>query len=329
MNARNRQARVAQRGAAMLVALLILTLVSTLAAGMVWQQWRTIQVESAERARTQAAWILSGALDWGRLILREDARERGGSDHLGEPWAVPLAEARLSTFLAADRDNNSLAENDSLDAFLSGSITDAQARWNLRRLVDATGTLVPAELRALERLCDAAGVPSDTAGRIAAGLVKAWAPAVTADGATREEAVIAPQRVSQLTWLGLDADTVARLDPWIILLPSPDATVNVLTAPAEVIAAAVDGMSVGAAQRLVRERVGMEMRGINIERLRGFFPADPATNLNGVGVASRYFIVQGRLRLGERVLEERSLVERRQLEIVVLARERLNLRDGA
>lgn len=329
MSTRRRQPRSAQHGAAMLVALLILTLVSTLAAGMVWQQWRTIQVESAERARTQAAWILSGALDWGRLILREDARERGGSDHLGEPWAVPLAEARLSTFLAADRDNNSLAENDSLDAFLSGSITDAQARWNLRRLVDATGTLVPAELRVLERLCDTAGVPGDTAGRIAAGLVKAWAPAVTADGATREEAVIAPQRVSQLTWLGLDTDTVARLDPWIILLPSPDATVNVLTAPAEVIAAAVDGMSVGAAQRLVRERGGMEMRGINIERLRGFFPADPSTNLNGVGVASRYFIVQGRLRLGERVLEERSLVERRQLEIVVLLRERLNLRDGA
>jgi general secretion pathway protein K len=328
MSAHRRQPRSVQRGAAMLVALLVLTLVSTLAAGMVWQQWRTIQVESAERARTQAAWILSGALDWGRLILREDARERGGSDHLGEPWAVPLAEARLSTFLAADRDNNSLAENDSLDAFLSGSITDAQARWNLRRLVDAAGTVVPAELRVLERLCDTAGVPGDTAGRIAVGLAKAWAPAVTADGATREEAVIAPQRVSQLTWLGLEADTVARLDPWIILLPSPDATVNVLTAPAEVIAAAVDGLSVGAAQRLVRERGGMDMRGINIERLRGFFPTDPATNLNGVGVASRYFVVQGRLRLGERVLEERSLVERRQLEIVVLLRERLNLRDG-
>lgn len=313
-----------QRGAAMLVALLILTLVSTLAAGMVWQQWRTIQVEAAERARTQAAWILSGALDWGRLILREDARERGGADHLGEPWAVPLAEARLSTFLAADRDNNSLAENDSLDAFLSGSITDAQARWNLRRLVDATGAVVPAELRVLERLCDTAGVPADTAGRIAAGLIQAWAA-----GSGQGDAAIAPQRVSQLTWLGLDADTVARLDPWIVLLPSPDATVNVLTAPAEVIAAAVDGMSTGAAQRLVRERGGMDMRGISIERLRGFFPAEPGASLSSVGVASRYFIVQGRLRLGERVLEERSLVERRRLDIVVLLRERINLRDGS
>ena len=31
---------------------------------MVWQQWRAVQVEAAERARTQAAWILTGALDW-------------------------------------------------------------------------------------------------------------------------------------------------------------------------------------------------------------------------------------------------------------------------
>jgi general secretion pathway protein K len=319
-----------QRGAAMLLALLILTLVSTLAAGMVWQQWRTIQVESAERARTQAAWILSGALDWARLILREDARERGGADHLGEPWAVPLAEARLSTFLAADRENNSLAENDSLDAFLSGSITDAQARWNLRRLVDGSGKLVPAELLVLERLCATAGVPGDTAGRIAAGLVSAWAPAASAagSGAASEQAVLAPQRVWQLTWLGLDPDTVERLEPWIVLLPNPDATVNVLTAPAEVIAAAVEGMSAGAAQRLVRERGGMDMRGISVERLRGYFPAEAGSNLTGIGVASRYFIVRGRLRLGERVLEERSLVERRQLEIQVLMRERLNLRDG-
>ena len=40
-----------QRGAALLTAMIIVTLVSTLAAGMVWQQWRAVQVEVAERAR--------------------------------------------------------------------------------------------------------------------------------------------------------------------------------------------------------------------------------------------------------------------------------------
>ena len=311
------------RGAAMLLALLILTLIATLAASMVWQQWRSIQVEGAERARTQAAWILSGALDWARLILREDARS-GGADHLGEPWAVPLAEARLSSFLAADKDNNSVAENESLDAFLSGVIADAQARWNLRRLIDGEGKVVAAELRVLQRLCDAAGAPGGSAERIAAALLRVWGPPTLA----REERGIAPKRLAQLAWLGIEPETLQRLEPWVVILPGADTRVNVNTAPAEVIAAVVDGMSLGAAQRLVQERSRSALKNLAQPPARDYFPADPATKLEGVGVASRFFVIQGRLRLGERVLEERSLVERRQLEIVVLQRERINSRDG-
>ena len=307
----------------MLLALLILTLIATLAASMVWQQWRSIQVEGAERARTQAAWILSGALDWARLILREDARS-GGADHLGEPWAVPLAEARLSSFLAADKDNNSVAENESLDAFLSGVIADAQARWNLRRLIDGEGKVVAAELRVLQRLCDAAGAPGGSAERIAAALLRAWGPPTLA----REERGIVPKRLAQLAWLGIEPETLQRLEPWVVILPGADTRVNVNTAPAEVIAAAVDGMSLGAAQRLVQERSRTALKNLAQQPARAYFPADPATKLEGVGVASRFFVIQGRLRLGERVLEERSLVERRQLDIVVLQRERINLRDG-
>ena len=317
-----------QRGAALLLAMLILTLMATLASGMVWQQWRAIQVEGAERARTQAAWILVGALDWARLILREDART-GGADHLGEPWAVPLAEARLSSFLAADRDNNSSAEgDDEIDAFLSGSIVDAQSRWNLRKLIDPAGKVDPAQLRVLQRVCDSAGLPSDVADRIALALGKAWAPnAAIATGTASAGEAIAPQRLAELAWLGIEADTLRRLEPFVILLPAPDTRVNVNTASAAVIAAAVDGMSVGSAQRIVQERQRTPLRDLSTPATRAYCPADPKTNLDGVGVSSRYFIVQGRLRVGERVLEERSLIERRQLDILVLARERVNLRD--
>jgi general secretion pathway protein K len=316
-----------QRGAALLLAMLVLTLVATLASGMVWQQWRAIQVEGAERARTQAAWILSGALDWARLILREDART-GGADHLGEPWAVPLAEARLSSFLAADRDNNSAAEADGVEAFLSGSITDAQSRWNLRRLIDGEGKVAPAQLRVLQRLVEQAGLPSDSAERIAQALRNAWAPAAAASGAAPAQATIAPQRLAELAWLGIDGNTVSRLEPWVTLLPRSDTPVNVNTAAAEVIAAAIDGMSLGSAQRLLQERQRTPLRDLSAPGTRAYFPADPQTSLEGVGVSSRYFVVQGRLRLGERVLEERSLIERRQLDMVVLARERINLREG-
>jgi general secretion pathway protein K len=318
-----------QRGAALLLAMLIMTLVTTLAAGMVWQQYRAIQVEAAERARTQAAWILSGALDWARLILREDGRNSANVDHLGEPWAVPLAEARLSTFLAADRDNNAaLAENETLDAFLSGTITDAQARWNLRRLVDAEGKPVPEEVETLQRLCDAAGATGDCANRIAAVLVQAWAP-VTSD-AGRSARAIEPKRLAHLAWLGIDSDTLQRLEPFVDLLPDPSAKVNVNTASAEVIAATVKGLSLGNAQRLVQERQRTPLRDLASPAAAVFFPPSlPRPPGEVVGVSSTYFIVQGRLRLEERVIEERSLVERRDgTNLIVRSRERVNLREG-
>jgi general secretion pathway protein K len=312
-----------QRGAALLLAMLIMTLVTTLAAGMVWQQWRAIQVEAAERGRTQAAWILQGALDWARLILREDARN-GGPDHLGEPWAVPLAEARLSSFLAADRDNNSVAENDSLDAFLSGSIVDAQSRWNLRRLINAEGKPDPAELKVLQRLCDQGGATGDCASRIASALAKAWPAA----GST-SVAAIAPQRLSQLAWLGIDADTIKRIEPWVDVLPDPQAKVNVNTASAEVIAAVVEDMSLGNAQRLVQERQRTPLKDLGSPTTASYFPPNLKRPLDQVlSVSTNFFIVQGRLRLEERVLEERSLVQRLQQQVVVKSRERVNLREG-
>ena len=142
--------------------MVVVTVIASLAGTLVWQQWRSVQAESAERARLQARWVLMGALDWGRLILREDAR---GSqiDHLGEPWAVPLQEARLSTFLADGRED--LEDNPALQAFVSGAVSDAHSRFNLRNLV-VNGELSPAAWRTLQRVCTAAGVTTDVPARI-------------------------------------------------------------------------------------------------------------------------------------------------------------------
>jgi general secretion pathway protein K len=301
--------RRSQRGGALLLAMLILTLVASLAAGMVWQQYRAIQVEAAERARTQAAWILLGALDWARLILREDART-GGADHLGEPWAVPLAEARLSSFLAADR--NVAEDNEGLQAFLSGQIADAQARYNLRHLVDDEGKLVATQVQALQKLCDAAGAPTDTAGRLAEGLRASWA--------LEPGALLAPHDVGGLSRFGLDADTLQRLREWIVLLPQRT-PLNLNTAPREVIAAVVEGVDLSSAERLVTTRARTPF--VSLAAAQALLPGVPL-DPNRVAVASRYFEVRGRLRLDDRVLEDRSLVERRQLDVVQLTRERVN-----
>ena len=55
--------KTAQQGAAILLAMLTVVLVATLASAALWQQWRAVEVETAERTRAQSTWVLTGALD--------------------------------------------------------------------------------------------------------------------------------------------------------------------------------------------------------------------------------------------------------------------------
>lgn len=306
-----------QRGAALLIAMLILTLVATVASAMVWHQQRAVEVETAERARAQAGLILAGAQDWARLMLRADA------DRAFPPsatWARKLEESRLSQFLAADRDNN--AEG-TLDVFLSGEIDDAQSRYNLRRLVGDDGKPVALEVAALRRLCEAAGASAEMADRLAEGLAAAWYERT-------ETAPLPPTRIGQLTWLGLDADQLARVAPYVTLLPTRT-PVNANTAEAPALLAAIDGLGLADAQRIVQTL--RRSPGGSADALRQLLPAGVTSDDQRVGVQSRHFEVLGRLRFDDRVMEERWLLERRSgprgAELVLLRRERRSLPGGA
>lgn len=306
-----------QQGAALLTAMIIVTLVASLASAMVWRQYRAVQIEAAERARAQAAWILQGSLDWARLILREDARANLTEpvDHLGEVWAVPLAEARLSTFLAADKSN----AVDGPEAFLSGGLKDAQAQYNLRNLLGGT-QVPPLEQRVLERLCENAAVPPGTAALLIAGLRRAFDTAVSV-ATNNTNTPLQPKNIDQLAWLGLTTDTIERLRPLLVLLPTAT-PVNLNTAPREVIAALFDGMDLASAERLVQARLAKPLR--TVQDAKDYFPPAVTISSERVSVQSSYFWVSGRLRLDERVLEERSLVQRSGLDMLVLDRQRVN-----
>jgi general secretion pathway protein K len=312
---------VPQRGAALLLALIIMALVTTVAAGMVWQQNRAVQVEGAERARSQAGWILSGALDWSRLILREDLRaaqqRKSFYTSLGDTWATPLDEARLSSFLAADKNNNA---DSGPEAFISGAIVDAQSRLNLRNLVDGAGKVVPTQLVSLQRLAEVVGAPSDTAARWSEALRQAWAPA--AEGSGAGNGPLRPQTVADLAWLGLDKATLARLEPFVVLLPVAT-PVNANTASREVLVAVIDNLDLGTAERLVQTRQRKPFE--SLEAVKSLLPGTTAPDATRVGVASNWFEVSGRLRLEERVLEERSLLLRENNTVTVRRRERLSL----
>lgn len=319
-----RRTKHTQRGAAILLAMLIVTLVATLAAGMVWQQWKGIEVEAAERSRSQAAWLLEGATDWVRIILRIDAQDREHQhvDSLNEPWNTPLKDVKLSDFLAADKNNT--AET-GLEAFLSGHVTDAQSRYNLKNLIVDDDAEAAKELAKLRRLCEALGLPPETANRIADGMKGAD---LAEDQLDDEEQVapgapLPPQRLQQLTWFGLDADAVRRLSPYVIILPG-ETPVNLLTAPPEVLVAVLEGLDRGSAERFAQKRLSIDVR--NIEDLRPLLPQKVGDQLGDTGhvsIESNNFEVLGELRYENFVLRELTLVTRRNLDIVVLRRERL------
>jgi general secretion pathway protein K len=307
--------RRGQRGAALLMAMVILTLVATLAAGMVWQQSTAIAIETAERARAQSTWILNGALDWSRIILREDARNRG-PDHLGEPWATPLAEAKLSTFLAADKNNT---DDSDLEAFLSGSIEDAQSRYDLRRLVGEQtkdnrtfAVLIPAELETLRRLFGHIGLPVELADSMAGNLLRAWDTTATS---ANSDTPLAPQTIAQLRWLSVDEASINRMLPYATILPRDSGTptpINLNTASREVIAAVLN-IDLGSADRLVQRRTSNPFK--SIAEAQAVLPPSITIDPAQADIKSYHFEVRGRLRLGDHVQEEVTLMRRRDLDI--------------
>ena len=313
-----------QRGAALLMAMLTVALVATLAAGALWQQWRSVEIEASERNRVQAGWILSGALDWARLILREDARS-GGVDHLGEPWSIGLSESRLSTFLAMDRSNTELED----DVFLSGQITDAQSRMNVMNLI-AGGKVSEPDMQAFTRLFELLGLDPAELEQMAANLLQAAATTTSNDAAAATVAVavagdavpLMPRRVEQLRWLGLSAASLRQLEAHITVLPART-QLNLNTAGAEAISASIP-IGLVDARRMVAERERKPYRTL-AEAGRSIAAAPGALNSNRLSVATRFFEVRGRLRMEQAVVEERSLVQRNGMDVTVLWRERAAL----
>lgn len=308
--------RRAQQGAALLIAMLILTLVATVAAAMVWHQQRAIEVEAAERAGTQATVMLNAILDTARFFIR--TLPPGTPVVNGTGIGQELKDMRLDQLLAADRNNNA---DTSLDAFFSAQITDAQGRYNLRRLVGDDGKALPAELAALRRLCQAAGLPAETADQLAQALGTAWS-------GQDDEGPLPPGRIDQLAWLGLDANVIATLRQHVDILPGRT-PVNVNNATAPALVAAIDGIDAASAQILLNRRPPTGWK--DLAGFRSLLPENITADDGRVAAQTRYFEVRASVRLGDRERVERWLLESRSdraNEVVVLRHSPSSLIDA-
>lgn len=304
-----KQQTLPQQGAALLTAMLTVALVATLASAALWQQWRQVEIETAERTRSQTAWMMTGALDWTRLILREDAvsSQGRGVDHLGEPWALPVQESKLSTFLSQDQQ---WREGDA-EVFLSGQITDAQSRMNVMNLIE-DGQVSAKALARFAALFERLNLPLSelqTLSRQLQAAVSASANGTAKSAnAAKSNAALVPQQTTQLIWLGLSPGTLAALQDHITLLP--EATpVNLNTASAEVLSASIPELSIASARQAIDLRQRGHWASLDAART-GLGAAGRSLDEKQHSIQSRYFEVTGRMRIDNVVQQERVLMQR-------------------
>jgi len=159
-----------QGGAAVLVAVFVVAIATVIVTDLFWRQYVLVRTVENQQKGAQARLLLHGAQDWARAILQDQTHP--AYDALSDPWAQPLAQTRL----------DQLGETAPLasQATLEGGIEDAQARFNLRNLIDGGGAINPVQLAVLDKLARLLGAPSGTARLIAAYIAQAYAGAAAA-----------------------------------------------------------------------------------------------------------------------------------------------------
>ncbi|UOD32451.1 type II secretion system minor pseudopilin GspK [Massilia violaceinigra] len=308
-----------QQGVAIITALLLTMLSVTIVASLFWQQQVQVRSMENQRLHLQTKWILRGALDWARLVLRQDGIDNPGWTTLNAVWNTPLAETRLDQYIERER-----IEGEVFDATLSGEITDAAARYNLLNLAsgrDVDKVHVGIYQRLLQNLQLDPALAQRTALAVAAGALPEPVK-LEEDGqpAKKDPDVVSapvasgtvPLALTQLDDLlaipGYTVETVNRLRPFAIVLPEKT-SINVNTAPAEVLAAIVVGMSVSEATALAARRKTAFFR--KDEDFKGqLFSHEGDVIKKTYSLKSEFFLVKSRIRLDRAALDAEALVKR-------------------
>jgi general secretion pathway protein K len=287
-------ARHYQQGVAIITALLLTTLAVTIVASLFWRQQIQVRAIENQRLQLQKQLALRGALDWAQLMLRDDARQ-SATDDLSELWNAPLAGVQLDAFLDRDIEQANLG-----DATLSGNLSDAQARFNLRNLAHE-GKVNTAEVRVFQRLLillrqDPALAMA--AARFIASSQQAQAPPML-DLVYVEDLLTIP---------GFSEATITALRRYVVILPRATG-INVNTAPAEVLAARLDTLNSSDITALVASRRIASFRDLNDFATR--LPNRQITLAEGaVSVATDYFIADGAVAIDHATLQIQGLIER-------------------
>ena len=286
-----------QTGAALILAMLVAALAATVAVALASEQQRWFADVGNRRDQVQAQSLALAGVQWARQILNDDARS-GTLDYLGEPWAYPLPPTPIA------------------NGAVEGRIEDAQGRFNLNNLALDTPAGTAERLR-LANLFSSKGVDPRMLDAIADWIDADSVPRANgaedeyyAQRATTALAANAPLvRAAEFTSvLGASAKAWAALAADVAALPA-GTTLNINTANADVIAAAIPDLAGDKLASFIAERARRPFS--TMSELRERLPRDVKLPEGATfAFSSSYFLVSVRSRQGDAIAQARALLKR-------------------
>ncbi len=273
--------KMQQSGVAIITALLVVALVTSIAGFLAWRQQLWLRTVENQTHLAQAKGIARAALNLIRNELNNDAkRGQVPYDHPGEAWAVPIQSIPVEQGAAG------------------GVVRDLQGRFNLNNLIDSAGQSSPSGVAAFRRLLVQLQLPPELADYLLDWLDS---NSEVSFGAGAEDSFylalaspyrLANQRLVELKNLyrvrGFSPGIVEQLAPFVCILPKPTA-VNINFTTPQVLRAVLPGLSPEMAAELVRRSQSQPYE--TVDRFRQDLPDDLKAQLaeGTIDVSTRYF----------------------------------------
>ena len=338
------------RGMAVITALLVVALATMLVTGLIWRTFVSARTVENMQVRMQSKWLVRTAIDWARLILKQDNSQ---TTNLDQPWAMPIKDMPLSDLLlSAGQKTGKVAVDEWINTItLSGSLEDEQAKLNLVNLLSPPQVAgKPAMLNKqmlnsysslLSQLSLDQGIAQKTANYMLANQaqLQLQGPGGQAQGNTSTSSsqnFVIESLADLSSALGYDKKVLQTLAPYVTFIPGStpgSVKLNINTATA-ITLSAVLGISLPVAQQLVvqRDKNYFNSTADLLTRLTAM-DVNAANNLqkltpdNFLVVRSDFFVVHTRIRSKRSDMAFESLIWRPPLNATVLPTQILLVRE--
>lgn len=295
-----------QDGVALITVLLVTALITIMAVAMLNRQQIDIRRTENIIAADQALALARGGESWAlRLLIRD--KEKSSTDHLAEEWAQGLPPIPVE------------------GGMVSGVIVDLQGRFNINNLLTADSKLQAKSRGQFQRLLRICQIEPESLDGVVdwldddgeEGWAEDWAYAnLDTPYRTADQPMLSPSELRQVQ--GISAQGYHCLEPLICTLPA-GTTLNINTAPAEILASLAEDLPLVQAQNIVtgRPREGYA-------HIADFLavPELIGTGLtpDGLTLSSDFFLVQSRATMGQGKTMLFSILQRHEDGIKVLRR---------